>query len=186
MNRFAIPLGVFALLVVVLAIGIKHSSNLGVIVSPLLGKPAPEFALPSLTDSTHVVKSSDLRGRWYIFNVWGTWCGGCRQEHSVLLEMRQADVVPIIGLDWKDKADEALSLLQQLGNPYEIVAVDKDGREAIEWGVYGAPETFLVNDQGVVVYKYIGPLTHEAWEKEFLPRLPPKQGAARAQEAAKS
>ena len=96
------------------------------------------------------------------------------------------DVVPIIGLDWKDKADEALSLLQQLGNPYEVVAVDKDGREAIEWGVYGAPETFLVNDQGIVVYKYIGPLTHEAWEKEFLPRLPPKQGAARAQEAAKS
>jgi cytochrome c biogenesis protein CcmG/thiol:disulfide interchange protein DsbE len=178
MNRFALPLGVFALLVVVLAIGIKHSSNLGVIVSPLLGKPAPQFALPSLTDSTHIVKSSDLHGRWYIFNVWGTWCGGCRQEHSVLLEMRHADVVPIIGLDWKDKQDEARSLLQQLGNPYETIAVDQDGREAIEWGVYGAPETFLVNDQGIIVYKYIGPLTKEAWEKEFLPRLPQRQGNA--------
>jgi len=180
MNRFAIPLGAFALLVVVLAIGIAHSSKLGVIVSPLLGKPAPEFALPSLTDANHTIKSSDLHGRWYIFNVWGTWCGGCRQEHSVLLEMRQANVVPIIGLDWKDKEDEARSLLQQLGNPYELIAVDKDGRQAIEWGVYGAPETFLVNDQGIVVYKYVSPLTHEAWEKEFLPRLPQAQRQAAA------
>ena len=180
MNRFAIPLGVFALLVVVLAMGIAHSSKLGVIVSPLLGKPAPEFALPSLTDAGRTIKSSDLRGHWYIFNVWGTWCGGCRQEHSVLLEMRQANVVPIIGLDWKDREDEARSLLQQLGNPYELIAVDKDGRQAIEWGVYGAPETFLVNDQGIVVYKYIGPLTHEAWEKEFLPRLPQRQTAAKS------
>lgn len=177
MNRFAIPLGVFALLAVVLAIGIKHSPDKGTILSPLLGKPAPEFSLPSLTDTTRIIKSSDLRGHWYIFNVWGTWCAGCRQEHSVLLEMRQAGVVPIIGLDWKDNESEALSLLQQLGNPYEAIAVDKDGREAIDWGVYGAPETFLVNDQGIVVYKYIGPLTHEAWEKEFLPRLRQRQAA---------
>jgi cytochrome c biogenesis protein CcmG, thiol:disulfide interchange protein DsbE len=177
MSRFTLPLGVFALLVVVLAIGIAHSPDKGTIVSPLLGKPAPEFSLPSLTDASHVIKSSDLRGRWYIFNVWGTWCEGCRQEHSTLLEMRQADVVPIIGLDWRDDSSQALSLLQQLGNPYEVVAVDKDGREAIDWGVYGAPETFLVNDRGIVVYKFIGPLTREAWEKEFLPRLPPRQAA---------
>jgi cytochrome c biogenesis protein CcmG/thiol:disulfide interchange protein DsbE len=89
--------------------------------------------------------------------------------------MRHADVVPIIGLDWKDNDAEALSLLSQLGNPYELIAVDHDGREAIDWGVYGAPETFLVNDQGVVVYKYVGPLTQEAWEREFLPRLPAKR-----------
>ena len=177
MNRFVIPLGVFGLLVVVLAIGIKHSPDKGTIVSPLLGKPAPEFALPSLTDANRIVKSSDLRGRWYIFNVWGTWCGGCRQEHSVLLEMRRANVVPIIGMDWKDSESEALALLTQEGNPYEVVAVDKDGREAIDWGVYGAPETFLVNDKGIIVYKYIGPLTLEAWQKEFLPRLPQPQAA---------
>ncbi|HVW70563.1 MAG TPA: DsbE family thiol:disulfide interchange protein [Steroidobacteraceae bacterium] len=175
--RFVVPLALFGLLVWVLAIGIKHSPDKGTIISPLLGKPAPQFSLPSLTDASRTVKSSDLRGRWYIFNVWGTWCGGCRQEHSVLLEMSRAGVVPIIGLDWKDNADEALSLLAQQGNPYEVVAVDKDGREAIDWGVYGAPETFLVNDQGIVVYKYIGPLTHEAWEKEFLPRLPRRQAA---------
>ena len=186
MNRFAIPLGVFALLVVVLAIGIAHSSKLGVIVSPLLGKPAPEFALPSLTDAGRTSSRATCvaTGTFSTSGVPGVVAAA--QEHSVLLEMRQADVVPIIGLDWKDKEDEALSLLQQLGNPYEIMAVDKDGREAIEWGVYGAPETFLVNDQGIVVYKYIGPLTHEAWEKEFLPRLPRGRCAARAQAAAKS
>jgi cytochrome c biogenesis protein CcmG/thiol:disulfide interchange protein DsbE len=177
MNRFALPLGLFALLALVLAIGIKHSPDKGTIASPLIGKPAPQFALPSLHDASRIVKSSDLLGRWYVFNVWGTWCGGCRQEHSVLLQMAHADVVPIIGLDWKDNATEALELLSQLGNPYEVVAVDKDGREAIDWGVYGAPETFLVNDRGIVVYKYIGPLTQEAWEKEFLPRLPPRPAA---------
>jgi cytochrome c biogenesis protein CcmG/thiol:disulfide interchange protein DsbE len=177
MNRFAIPLGVFALLAAVLAIGIKHLPEKGTIVSPLLGKPAPQFSLPSLQDASRVIKSSDLRGRWYIFNVWGTWCEGCRQEHSVLLQMRNANVIPIIGLDWKDNESDALSLLTKLGNPYEVVAVDKDGREAIDWGVYGAPETFLVNDQGMVVYKYIGPLTQEAWEKEFLPRLPARPAA---------
>jgi len=179
MTRFAIPLGVFALLVLVLAIGIVHAPDKGTIISPLLGKPAPQFSLPSLTDANRIIKSSDLHGRWYIFNVWGTWCGGCRQEHGVLLEMQRAGVVPIIGLDWRDNDSEAQSLLQQMGNPYEVVAVDKDGREAIDWGVYGAPETFLVNDRGIVVYKYIGPLTRDAWEKEFLPRLK-QQGATRA------
>jgi cytochrome c biogenesis protein CcmG/thiol:disulfide interchange protein DsbE len=174
MNRFALPLGLFALLAVVLAIGIKHSPDKGTIASPLIGKPAPQFSLPSLTDADRTIKSSDLLGRWYIFNVWGTWCGGCRQEHEVLLQMRHADVVPIIGLDWKDDAAQALSMLSQLGNPYEIVAVDKDGREAIDWGVYGAPETFLVNDKGIVVYKYVGPLTLDAWQKDILPRLPPR------------
>ena len=177
MNRFALPLGFFVLLAVVLAIGIKHSPDKGTIASPLIGKAAPQFSLPSLTDAGRIINSSDLRGRWYLFNVWGTWCVGCRQEHEVLLQMRHADVVPIIGLNWKDDTAQALSLLSQLGNPYEIVAVDKDGREAIDWGVYGAPETFLVNDKGIVVYKYVGPLTLEAWEKDILPRLPPRQAS---------
>lgn len=177
LNRFTLPLGIFALLVVVLAIGIAHSPDKGTILSPLLGKPAPEFSLPSLTDASQTVKSSDLHGHWYIFNVWGTWCYECRAEHAVLMEMSQQNVVPIIGLDWKDKDQEALSVLSESGNPYQAVAADRDGREAIDWGVYGAPETFLVNDRGIVVYKYIGALTREAWEKEFLPRLPPRQAA---------
>ena len=177
LNRFTIPLGVFALLVVVLAIGIVQSPDKGLIKSPLLGKPAPDFALPSLTDASQTVKSSDLRGHWYVFNVWGTWCYECRIEHPVLMEMSKQNVVPIIGLDWRDKDNEALDLLQQMGNPYSAIATDRDGREAVDWGVYGAPETFLVNDQGVIVYKFIGAMTREAWEKEFLPRLPTRQAA---------
>jgi len=159
MNRFALPVGVFGLLVVVLAIGIKHSPNKGTIMSPLLGKPAPQFSLPNLTDPARVVSSAGLKGRWYLFNVWGTWCGECRAEHEMLLEVRRAAVVPLVGLDWKDDDAQALSWLAQLGNPYDAVAVDRSGRTAIDWGVYGAPETFLVNPQGIVVFKHVGALT---------------------------
>jgi cytochrome c biogenesis protein CcmG/thiol:disulfide interchange protein DsbE len=180
MNRFLIPLGAFALLVIVLGVGIKRSPEKGIIISPLLGKPAPEFALPNLTAVGETVKSADLQGRWYVFNVWGTWCGGCRAEHNTLLQIQRSGVVPIVGMDWRDNESEALSMLREMGNPYEVIAVDKDGREAVDWGVYGAPETFLVNDKGVIVYKYVGPLTPQAWEKEFLPRLPQREAGAAA------
>lgn len=176
-TRFLIPLGVFALLVVVLAIGIAHLPEKGIIKSPLVGKPAPQFSLPSLTDASQTVKSADLRGHWYVFNVWGTWCYECRVEHPVLMEMSKANVVPIIGMDWRDKDNDAMGVLEQMGNPYAAIATDRDGREAVEWGVTAAPETFIVNDQGVIVYKYIGALTREAWEKEFLPRLPSRQAS---------
>lgn len=177
MNRFVLPLGIFALLALVLAIGIKHSPDKGTIPSPLIGKSAPQMTLPVLTDASQTFRSADLKGRWYVFNVWGTWCGGCREEHSVLLEIRKRTQVPLIGLDWRDEDPTALQWLSELGNPYEIVAVDREGRTAIDWGVYGAPETFLVDPQGIVVYKYIGPLTLEAWETKFVPRLPPEQAA---------
>lgn len=173
MNRFLLPLGLFVLLAIVLGIGIHNSSNKGLIASPLLGKPAPQFSLPDLTDPTHVVRSSDLRGHWYLFNVWGTWCGECRAEHEALLAVRRAGVVPVIGLDWKDDDNEARAWLQQLGNPYQSVAVDRSGRAAIDWGVYAAPETFLVNPQGIVVYKHIGALTDETWTHQILPRVAP-------------
>lgn len=177
MNRFVLPLGVFALLAVVLAVGIKHSPEKGIIPSPLIGKAAPQFALPVLTDTNRTLRTADLKGRWYVFNVWGTWCSSCRDEHSFLLQLQKSALLPVIGLDWKDDDAQALAWLAQLGNPYEIVAVDRDGRTAIDWGVYGAPETFLVNPQGIVVYKYVGALTPEAWETQFVPRLPPRRAA---------
>ncbi len=172
MNRFILPLGVFALLAVVLAIGIKHSPQKGIIPSALIGKAAPQFTLPVLTDTSRTFSSSELKGRWYVFNVWGTWCVECRAEHTALLEIRKLGQVPLIGLDWKDDDPQALQWLSELGNPYEVVAADREGRTAIDWGVYGAPETFLVDPQGIVVYKYVGPLTLEAWQTEFVPRLP--------------
>jgi len=172
MNRFLLPLGAFVLLVIVLAIGIRHAPEKDIIASPLIGKPAPAFSLPELSDPARTVRSSELRGRWYLFNVWGTWCYECRAEHQMLLEVHRAAVLPVIGLDWKDDDAQARTWLTQLGNPYELVAVDHLGRTAIDWGVYGAPESFLVNPEGVVVYKLVGPLTHEAWTQEILPRLP--------------
>jgi cytochrome c biogenesis protein CcmG, thiol:disulfide interchange protein DsbE len=171
--RFLLPLGLFALLAVVLAIGIRNSPDKGMILSPLLGKPAPQFSLPDLTDPARLVRSTDLRGHWYLFNVWGTWCGECRAEHEALLQVRRAAVVPVIGLDWKDDDAQARAWLQQLGNPYQSVAVDRSGRAAIDWGVYAAPETFLVNPQGIVVYKHIGALTYDTWTQQILPRVSP-------------
>jgi cytochrome c biogenesis protein CcmG, thiol:disulfide interchange protein DsbE len=170
--RFTIPIVLFALLVVVLAIGIKQSPDKDLIPSPLIGKPAPAFSLPSLTDPGKRVSSAQLRGHWYLFNVWGTWCVSCREEHPMLLKIRQTGVVPIIGLDWHDEKSDALSFLKAEGDPYQRIAVDQDGSEAIMWGVYAAPETFLVNPQGIVVYKCIGPITEQAWERQILPRLP--------------
>lgn len=171
MNRFLIPLGVFALLAVVLVIGIFHSPDKGIIVSPLLGKPAPTFALPALLEEQRTVSTQELKGRWYLLNVWGTWCGECRAEHEMLLKVKQSGTVPLIGMDWKDDDVQARAWLVQLGNPYETVVVDRDGRAAIDWGVYGAPETFLVNPAGIIVYKHVGALTDEVWTREILPRL---------------
>ncbi len=174
MKRFLVPLVplvVFALLALVLAIGIRHSPDKGIIVSPLLGKPAPQFALPALLEPARTVRSQDLQGHWYLLNVWGTWCGECRAEHQMLLRVKQSHAVPLIGLDWKDDDAQAQAWLTQLGNPYETVAVDRSGRAAIDWGVYGAPETFLINPTGIVVYKHVGALTEQVWTHEILPRV---------------
>ena len=177
MNRFILPLGIFALLAIVLAIGIQRSPEKGIIPSPLIGKAAPQFTLPVLSDSSRTLSTADLKGRWYVFNVWGTWCFACREEHNALLEIQKLAQVPIIGLDWKDEEPDAVRWLAELGNPYEVVAADHEGRTAIDWGVYGAPETFLVDPQGVVVYKYVGAMTLETWQTQFVPRLPPRRAA---------
>jgi cytochrome c biogenesis protein CcmG/thiol:disulfide interchange protein DsbE len=176
MNRFVIPIGAFGLLALVLAVGVKHSPEKGLIVSPFIGKPAPQFALPDLTDANRTISASELKGRWYVFNVWGTWCYACRIEHPMLLEAQKQGVAPIIGLDWKDDDGEARAYLNQLGNPFAVVAADRDGRTAINYGVYGAPETFLVDPRGVIVFKHVGPLTREIWQKEFVTRIEGKAG----------
>lgn len=172
MNRFLLPIGVFALLVVVLAIGIKRAPEKGVIQSVLIGKPAPAFRLPELGAPGQSVDSRSLAGRWYVLNVWGTWCFECRAEHDALLAIKREGRVPLIGLNWKDEDAAAMQWLQELGNPYEHVAVDQDGRTAIDFGVYGAPESFLVNAQGIIVHKYVGPMSADVWQQQFLSRLP--------------
>jgi cytochrome c biogenesis protein CcmG/thiol:disulfide interchange protein DsbE len=173
--RFIIPLAAFGLLVALLAIGIKQSPEKDLIPSPLIGKPAPQFSLPSLTEPGLRVSSAQLRGHWYLFNVWGTWCVSCREEHPMLLKIKQSGIIPLVGLDWHDERSDAVSFLKQAGDPYQRIAIDQDGSEAIMWGVYAAPETFLVNPHGVVIYKVIGPITEQDWEQQILRRLPMSQ-----------
>ena len=175
MNRFLLPLGVFALLVVVLAIGVSRAPDKSVIPSALLDRPAPQFVLPQLGSAADF-DSRRMQGQWYLLNVWGTWCVGCRTEHDMLLEIQQQGRLPIVGLNWKDEDGAAVQWLQELGNPYAYVALDREGRVAIDWGVYGAPESFLIDPAGVVVYKHVGPITAEVWQREFLTRLPPPAG----------
>lgn len=171
MNRFVLPLAAFVLLLVVLLVGLKRAPDKNNLPSPLIGKPVPQFTLPNLFDTTQPLSSEALKGHWSLVNVWGTWCVECRAEHAALLQIKQEARVPIIGIDWKDQDEDALTWLAQLGNPYERVGTDHEGRVAIDWGVYGAPESFLINPSGTVVYKHIGAMTSQVWQREFLPRV---------------
>ena len=171
--RFLVPLGAFVLLGLVLAVGVKHSRDVGVIHSPLIGRPAPDWSLPLLSDSHRMFGSQELRGKWYVLNVWGTWCYACRDEHPELLKIARDSAVPIIGIDWMDEDSAAKDFLDKNGNPYAHITSDPNGHVAIDWGVYGAPETFLVNPSGIVVFKQIGAMTPEVWRKDFASRLPP-------------
>jgi cytochrome c biogenesis protein CcmG/thiol:disulfide interchange protein DsbE len=170
LNRFLIPLGAFIVLAVVLAVGIKHSPEKGTIASPLIGKSAPVFTLATLNEPKRNISNAELRGKWYVINIWGTWCAMCRVEHPFLLEMKRSGAMPIVGLNWKDDDATARQWLAQFGDPYDFVAMDYDGRVAIDWGAYGAPETFLVNPNGVVVKKQVGIMTPEVWN-DFLSHL---------------
>lgn len=181
--RFALPLAGFALLLVVLVAALVDLPGKGLIPSPLIGKAAPQFSLPSLYGGQGPVDSAQLKGHWSVVNVWGSWCATCRDEHPTLLRIRQQQQgrVPIIGIDWHDDDADAMNWLGQLGNPYAQVAADRKGQVAIAWGVYGAPESFLVNPQGIVVYKETGEITPEIWRDQFLARIDAHdpEGAAR-------
>ncbi len=171
MWKFLLPFAAFVALAVLFAFGLNPSRDIHALPSPLIGKAAPAFALTDLLDPSRVDSNGDLKGQVYVLNVWATWCVPCRQEHEALLAISQQHVVPIIGLNWKDQRERAKQWLEQLGNPYQAVAFDADGRAAINWGVYGAPETYLVDTHGRVIFKFISPMTQEVWDREFLPRI---------------
>jgi cytochrome c biogenesis protein CcmG/thiol:disulfide interchange protein DsbE len=175
MWRYVLPLAGLAVLVAFFYRGLQ--SDPSVIPSPLIGKTAPGFSLPSVRDPNRLVASKDFSGRMYLLNVWGTWCVGCRQEHDTLLAIARSNVIPLVGLDWKDDRAQAIRWLDQLGDPYVDSAFDADGRVGIDWGVYGAPETFLVSADGKVLHKHLAPLTLEIWERDFLPKIRSAQGA---------
>lgn len=169
MWRYILPGAVFLVLVGFLGVGLFRDPTF--VPSPLIGKPAPTFSLPKVENTAEQVSLDQYKGRIFVLNVWGTWCVACRQEHETLLSIAREGVVPLVGLNWKDDLTQAQAWLAQLGNPYEASAFDEEGRVGIDWGVYGAPETFLVDGNGQVLFKYISPMTREVWEKEFLPRI---------------
>lgn len=169
--RYLLPLGIFAVLLVVLIVGLVRAPEKDIIPSPLIGKSAPQFSLPSLFAGRGPVSSEQLKGHWTLVNVWGSWCYVCRIEHPTLLTIHQQAQIPIIGIDWNDDENAARDWLGQLGDPYNEIGVDRDGRVAIDWGVYGAPESFLINPSGQVVYKQVGAITPEVWRREFLSRI---------------
>lgn len=167
--RHILPVAAFAVLLPVLIFGLGRDPS--ELPSPYLGKPAPSFALPSLTDPQQAVSSGDYAGRIALVNVWATWCVGCRQEHEFLLQLAEQQDVPIYGLNWRDDREAALRWLTQLGDPYVASGFDADGSVGIDWGVYGAPETFLIGPDGTVLHKHLSPLTPEIWERDFVPKI---------------
>ena len=167
MWKFLIPVVVFGLLVAVFFRGLQLDPS--EVPSPLIGKPAPAFDLQELRDTDRRITDQSLKGQVSLVNVWATWCAGCRQEHDTLLGIADSGEVPIVGLNYKDDRVAALSWLDRLGDPYVANAFDEDGRVSIDWGVYGAPETFVVDKAGVVRHKHIGPLTPRIVQEDIMP-----------------
>ena len=168
-----LPLAAFFALAALLAAGVWMSRNpdRDVLPSPLIGKPAPEFALPILHEPTRTVRLADLRGQPFLLNVWGSWCVECRVEHPVLTRFAETKRLRVVGYNWKDEPADALRWLEQFGNPFWLVLADVEGRAAIDWGIYGAPETFLVDGTGIIRWKHVGALTEDVIADELMPAL---------------
>lgn len=170
MKRFLLPLAVFFVLVGFLAVGLKLDPR--EVPSPLIDKPAPQFTLPRLDDPQKSFSSKEMLGQVWLFNVWASWCGACREEHPVLLELSRSGVVPLYGMDYKDTREEAMQWLKQGGgDPYRATAMDVSGRVGIDYGVYGVPETYLIDKAGIIRYKRIGPVTDQVLREKILPMV---------------
>ncbi len=167
MNRFIIPLGIFLLLVVLLAVGLRLDPR--EVPSPFIGKPAPAFELPRLYQPDQTISAKDMQGQVWILNVFASWCVSCRAEHEVVSAYAKSNKVPVIGLNYKDEPADAKAWLAQLGNPYTAVAVDYEGKTGIDWGVYGVPESFVVDKKGIIRHKFTGPINDEAVEQILKP-----------------
>lgn len=170
MNKFTLPLIGFVALVALLAVGLNLNPR--EVPSPLIGKPAPDFDLPLLNEPDKRLTAKDMLGKVWLFNVWASWCPSCREEHPIIVEAANRGVLPpVVGLNWKDKRDDGLRWLARYGDPFLASVFDADGRVGINYGVYGAPETYLIDKAGIIRYKHIGPITPEVLEKKILPKL---------------
>jgi cytochrome c biogenesis protein CcmG/thiol:disulfide interchange protein DsbE len=167
--RFLIPLALFIVLAGFLLRGLFLNPR--EVPSPLINKPAPQFSLAQLAQPDRPFGPQDMKGQVWLLNVWASWCVACRQEHPLLVELAKRKAVPIVGLNYKDKPDAASGWLAQFGDPYDLSVKDRDGRVGIDYGVYGVPETFLIDKAGVIRFKQIGPITEEVWTKKMQPLI---------------
>ena len=167
--RLLWPLAIFLVLAVFLGVGLKLDPR--EVPSPLVNKPAPAFAAPSLPSPERTLRKEDMLGKVWMLNVWASWCGACRDEHPVLVEYSRRGGVPIYGLNYKDKREDGMGWLKQFGNPYVDSVFDQDGRIGIDYGVYGVPETFVIDRAGVIRYKHIGPITPDVLRDKIEPLL---------------
>lgn len=174
MGKFLIPLGIFVVLAIFLGRGLSLDPR--EVPSPLIGKPAPAFSLSQLDKPAQMIGTEQLLGQVWILNVWASWCVACRDEHPVLVEFSKTGVAPIYGLNYKDKREPAMNWLQQLGNPYTASIFDESGRVGIDFGVYGVPETFVIDKLGVIRYKKTGPVTQETIQSIIVPLVKKLQG----------
>ncbi len=172
--KFFVPLALFAALAVLLAVGLTLKPQ--EVPSPFIGKPAPAFSLPQLQSGQPAFDPAQMKGQVWLLNVWASWCAPCREEHPLLVEAARQQLVPLIGLNYKDEGRAAEDWLRKLGNPYQAIAVDRDGRVAIDYGVYGVPETFVIDREGIVRLKHIGALTPAVWHQTVLPLLQKLKG----------
>lgn len=167
--KFLIPLVLFIGLVIFLAIGLNRDPH--EVPSPLINKAAPAFEIPELEQPGKTFSPSSMKGQVWVLNVWASWCVACREEHPVLVELAKSQIAPIIGLDYKDKREDALAMLAKHGNPYVLSAFDGNGRVGIDYGVYGVPETYIIDKTGIIRFKHIGPLTMDLLNKKIYPIL---------------
>lgn len=167
--RFAVPLAMFVGLVALLAAGLKLDPR--EVPSPLIGQPAPPFALTRLDDPGRTIRRDDLLGQVWLLNVWASWCAACRDEHPHLLAFARSRRVAMLGLNYKDSRERGLTWLARFGNPYDASLFDADGRVGIEFGVYGVPETFVIDRHGVVRFKLVGAVTPQVIEQRIVPLL---------------
>ena len=165
--KFLIPLVLFVVLVVFLAIGLNRDPH--EVPSPLINKPAPAFDIAQLEEANKTFSPASMKGQVWILNVWASWCVACREEHPVLVELAKSQIAPVIGLDYKDKREDALAMLSRQGNPYTLSAFDGNGRVGIDYGVYGVPETYIIDKAGVIRFKHIGPITTELLNQNIFP-----------------
>jgi len=174
MKKFLLPLAVLVVVVGFLGVGLKLNPR--EVPSPLIGKAAPPFSLPVLHEPGKRISNADLKGQVWLLNVWASWCVTCREEHPVLVELARQKVVPIYGLNYKDKSDDAKAWLKQFGDPYVRSLIDEKGQIGIDYGVYGVPETYVIDRDGVIRYKKIGPVTPETVREKILPLVKQLKG----------